>query len=239
MATKQVTIPNIGPVTLYKRKGNRSIRLSVSLEGEIRVSLPYWLPYKAGEAFVASKAEWLANHQQKRAAALEHGQYIGKAHRLYFEPRAGQTATARVIPTEIRIRYPRHLDILDETVQKRARTASVKALRQEAEQLLPGRLRRLAQEHNFNFSSVEVKQLKSRWGSCSSNQEITLNLFLMQLPWHLIDYVLLHELTHTEVMQHGQPFWDVLEAHLPNARACRQEINTHQPILTPLPLTVA
>jgi predicted metal-dependent hydrolase len=239
MATKHVTIPNIGPVTLYKRKGNQSIRLSISLEGEIRVSMPHWLPYKAGEEFAASKAVWLATHQQKRVSMLEHGQHIGKAHRLYFEPGTGKSASARVTPTEIRIHHPRHAAISDESVQKRARVASIRALRQEAEHLLPGRLRRLAQEHGFDFRSVQVKQLKSRWGSCSSEQDITLNLFLMQLPWHLIDYVLLHELTHTRVMQHGQPFWDVLEEHLPNARARRQEINTHQPILSAIPLTVA
>ncbi len=240
MATKHVTIPNIGPVTIYKRKGNRSIRLSISLEGEIRVSLPHWLPYRAGEEFVASKAQWLADHQQKRTVnLLEHGQHIGKAHRLRFEPGTGSTVSARITPTEIRVHHPRRTSIDDLTVQKRARAAGIRALRQEAEQLLPGRLRRLAEAHGFDFRSVQVKQLKSRWGSCSSDQDITLNLFLMQLPWQLIDYVLLHELTHTQVMQHGQPFWEMLELHLPDARMLRQEINTHQPILTPSSLTVA
>ncbi len=239
MATKQVFIPNIGPVTLYKRRGNRSIRLSITLEGEVRVSMPYWLPYKAGEEFAASKATWLAGHQQKRADPLEHGHYIGKAHRIYFEQGTGASASARITPTEIRVHHPKGSLAQDDIVQKRARAASIRALRQEAEQVLPGRLRKLAETHGFEFKSVQVKQLKSRWGSCSSRQEITLNLFLMQLPWHLIDYVLLHELTHTQVMQHGKPFWDVLEQHLPNARACRQEINTHQPILTAIPLTVA
>jgi len=53
----------------------------------------------------------------------------------------------------------------------------------------------------------------------------------MQLPWHLIDYVLLHELTHTKVMRHGAPFWKELERHVPRARALRKEIGSYHPIL--------
>ena len=60
----------------------------------------------------------------------------------------------------------------------------------------------------------------------------------MQLPWHLIDYVLMHELVHTEIMQHGPVFWARLEAHMPNARNLRKEINTYQPVLAPKPLAV-
>ena len=56
MATRTVDIPEIGAVTLYKRRGNRSLRLSVGANGEIRVSLPSWVPYKAGEEFARAKA---------------------------------------------------------------------------------------------------------------------------------------------------------------------------------------
>jgi len=239
MATKQLTIPGIGDVTLYKRRGNRSLRLSVGLNGEVRVSLPYWVPYAAAIEFAKSKASWIANHQSERNPELRHGQLIGKAHRLTFQPTASARTTTRILPTEVRILHPLALPVSDDSVQTKAQQASIRALRQEAERLLPGRLRTLAEKHGFSFTSVDVKQLKSRWGSCNSMQEITLNLFLMQLPWHLIDYVLLHELTHTKVMQHGEPFWRELESHLPRAKALKNEINTYQPVLSPEPLTVA
>lgn len=239
MATKQVIIPEIGAVTLYKRRGNRSLRLSVGLNGDIRVSLPYWVPYRAGIEFAKGKAAWIADHQAERNPVLRHGQLIGKAHRLTFTTTAAARTTTRVSPTEVRVLHPLALPASDDSVQTKAQQASIKALRQEAERLLPGRLQTLAVEHGFTFKHVEVKQLKSRWGSCNSLQEITLNLFLMQLPWHLIDYVLMHELTHTKVMQHGEPFWRELEAHMPRAKALRSEINTYQPVLSPEPLTVA
>jgi len=233
VATKQVELPNIGKVTLYKRRGNHTLRLSIGTAGEIRVSMPYWLPYKAGEEFAISKANWIEIHRMPAPASLEHGQAIGKAHHLNFVA-SGQITkvSTRLKYSEIEISHPLAYGSTHPDVQKAAHTASIRALRKEAEQLLPIRLRQLASQSDFSFRSVGVKQLKSRWGSCSSQQDITLNLFLMQLPWHLIDYVLLHELTHTKVMQHGAPFWRELERHAPHAKQLRKEISNYHPVLS-------
>jgi predicted metal-dependent hydrolase len=232
MATKQITLQGIGTVMLYKRRGNRSLRLSIGSAGEVRVSMPYWLPYKAGEQFALNKAEWIASHRLPASRGLQHGQAVGKAHRLHFAPSAQATRiTTRLKDNYVEINHPAHYQQTDPEVQKAAQTASIRALRKEAEQLLPMRLRQLAQQAGFGFNSVAIKQLKSRWGSCSAQQDIILNLFLMQLPWHLIDYVLLHELTHTRVMQHGAPFWRELERHVPHAKRLRKEIGSYHPML--------
>lgn len=240
MAVKQVTLAGIGAVTLYKRRGNRSLRLSIGADGEVRVSMPHWLPYQAGAQFAVSRAPWIEQHRPKSSGLLQHGHAIGKAHHLYFEasPTAAKVTT-RVAGSAIRITHPVQLSRLHESVQQAAQRASLRALKQEAEALLPRRLRDMAAHHGYRFASVQVKQLKSRWGSCSSQQEITLNLFLMQLPWHLIDYVLLHELAHTRVMQHGAPFWQEMAAHLPAAKMLRKEIGLHQPMLVSKALGVA
>lgn len=231
MAVKQIEIPGLGAVTLYKRRDSRSMRLSISADGKLRVTMPMWLPYKVGEQFAASKAQWI-DERRTPSSQLTHGQRVGKAHRLHFEPRpALNRISTRLRNNQVRIIHPPELGCQDSELQKAARKACIRALRQEAEQLLPGRLQTLSVKTQLGFNSVEVKQLKSRWGSCSSHQEITLNLFLMQLPWHLIDYVLVHELTHTKVMQHGPLFWEELLKHLPNAKELRKEITLHQPIL--------
>lgn len=231
MAVKQVEIPGLGTVTLCKRRDSHSMRLSINAEGRLRVTMPTWLPYKVGEQFAASKAEWI-RARRAPAKSLVHGQRVGKAHRLHFETRPALARIGtRIRDNQVRISHPTHFDNQSNEVQKAARKACVRALRLEAEQLLPQRLQQLSQQTALEFNSVAIKQLKSRWGSCSNRQEITLNLFLMQLPWHLIDYVLVHELTHTKVMQHGPPFWQEMLHHLPNAKALRKEIAEHQPVL--------
>jgi predicted metal-dependent hydrolase len=238
MATKQVSIPDIGTVTLYKRRGNRSLRLSIGNNGEVRVSLPYWLPYTAGEQFAISKAAWIIANRILPDHALKHGSAIGKAHHLYFEQSPLATkVTARLAATEVRVSFPVGITADDNAVQEAAHKASIRALRKEAEVLLPQRLEALALQTDCTYKSVGVKQLKSRWGSCSSQKEIVLNLFLMQLPWSLIDYVLVHELTHTKVMRHGAPFWREMERHLPHAKALRKQMADYQPMLRPVERT--
>jgi predicted metal-dependent hydrolase len=235
MATKTVSIPDIGEVTLYKKRGNRSLRLSIGPNGRIRVSLPYWLPYAAGEQFAVSKADWIAaNRPRTESPLLQHGHGIGKSHRLYFEAGPeGNKLSTRLEGNAIRVCYPRTYQEHDDAVQQAAHRASLRALRKEAQALLPQRLQALAHQFGFDYKSVGVKPLKSRWGSCTSEQDITFNIFLMQLPWHLIDYVIVHELTHTKVMQHGAPFWAEMEKHLPNAKALRKQMANHHPVLVP------
>ena len=97
---------------------------------------------------------------------------------------------------------------------------------EESREVLPARLNMLANEHSFKVSDIKIKLLKSRWGSCNSRNEITLNSHLMLLPWHLVDYVLLHELIHTKVMKHGQDFWNEFKNYDSQALALRKEIKT-------------
>src|SRR6476646_4993599 len=108
MATKIFNIPDIGEVSFYQRRGNRSIRISLGSKGDVRVSLPYWVPYKAAQQFVLGKKAWIAANQTEPAALLKHGDAIGKAHRLYFEEdHSRPKIQTRVMQNEIRI-YHQH-----------------------------------------------------------------------------------------------------------------------------------
>lgn len=219
------------PITIYKRKTSRSLRLSITAKGEIRVSIPTWAPYRSGLEFAKSRQAWIQN-QRPASRLLEHGQPIGKAHRLIFvsDPSA-QRPRSRLAANQVVVTHAQ-LETHATDIQKVAEAASIRALRAQAEKLLPQRLADLASVHGFTYKSVKIKQLKSRWGSCDQHQNIVLNLFLMQLPWHCIDYVLLHELVHTKVLRHGPDFWREMEAVLPNVKQVRKELRSHQPILT-------
>lgn len=232
MAQKQMHLPDIGQVNFQKRRGSRSIRISVGFDGAIRVSLPAWSPYKAGEAFVLSKRDWIRQQQAgKSKHVFKPGERVGKAHRVRFVPENRATATSRITNTELIVRLPLGMELTDSRVQTAVYAAAVRALKQEAKNLLPQRLSTLAVQHGFSYRSVSVKRLKSRWGSCSSQKDIALNCFLMQLPWGLIDYVLLHELLHTRVMAHGKVFWAELDRYVADLPSKRKAIKTYQPAL--------
>lgn len=232
MPVKVFDVPDLGQVHIYKRSGTRNIRLSVTGEGKIRVSMPQWMPYKAGLLFASQKQDWL-NQQKQTVNLLRAGQRIGKYHTLRFMTGAN-AVRSRVTDTEIVISHPSNQEVTAHAVQKVAKAGAERALRQEGEQLLPRRLKELAAKHDFNYQAVTIRHLKSRWGSCNSKREITLNYYLMQLPWEQIDYVLVHELAHTEHLNHSQRFWQAVEIALPNYKERRKILNTYQPsVLAP------
>ncbi|MCA9325679.1 M48 family metallopeptidase [Candidatus Saccharibacteria bacterium] len=230
MAFKQFNLDGIGPLTVYKRRGSRTMRLSVTSDGKIRVTIPSYAPYQTGLAFAHSKRTWLQAQSSQRSYSLENGQEIGKHHRLILSVNfQAEKPTTRVTNTEVRVSYPAGIDASDQVVQSAAIKASTKALRNEAEAQLPSRLAAIAERHEFSYKSVSIKQLKGRWGSCDQDKRIVLNLYLMQLPWELIDYVLLHELIHTRHLNHGPDFWDSFLKHEPKAKQLRKQIRRYQP----------
>lgn len=228
MAVKRIEIENIGTVALMKRRGARSVRLSIAHSGEVRVSLPIWAPYKVGIDFVNSKREWIIA-QQPAVTYIKHKQRVGKAHHIVFGRADGDSIATRIVGNEIRVLMPGGAILTDAAVQTAAEKAAVRALKKEARGLLPMRLKQLATQHGFTYRTVAIKQLKGRWGSCTEKKDIVLNCFLMELPWHLIDYVLIHELTHTQIMAHGPVFWDEVGRHVSNLKTIRAEIKTYKP----------
>ncbi len=77
-------------------------------------------------------------------------------------------------------------------------------------------LLRLAQEHSFELNRVLVKSQRTRWASCSKGKNISLNLKLLFIPEDLIRYALIHELCHTEHLNHSRQFWALLKHQEPD-----------------------
>ncbi|MEA3500793.1 MAG: YgjP-like metallopeptidase domain-containing protein [Candidatus Marinimicrobia bacterium] len=82
----------------------------------------------------------------------------------------------------------------------------------------------LADRHNFKFRNLKIKDQKTIWGSCSSKNNINLNRKLVHLPDHLIDYVILHELTHTLEKNHSPKFWKKLDKFVENPKKLDKEL---------------
>jgi len=88
----------------------------------------------------------------------------------------------------------------------------VETLRRQAKMTLLPRLEQLAHQHHFSYRRSFIKNNKTNWGSCSGVNNINLNLKLLLLPEHLRDYVMLHELCHTRIKNHGPQFWALLNS---------------------------
>ena len=109
-------------------------------------------------------------------------------------------------------------------MQNAIRQAIELAWRKEAKIHLPDRVKVLAAAHKFEYKNVAIKNSKTRWGSCSFDNNINLSLHLMRLPDHLVDYVILHELVHTRVKNHSKDFWHLLDIVSGDARKLDREV---------------
>lgn len=231
MAFRQFTLSDGTPVNIYKRRTSRHVRLTVTADDMIKVSIPRWAAYGVGLKFAESRLAWIQS-QRRPGRLLINGQPVGKAHHLRFEVKPGvNKPSGRLSGNEVVVYHPPNLSEADPVVQAAAKRAGIRALRDQAEKLLPQRLTGLAQKHGFTYGRLTVKQMKSRWGSCDRDANIVLNLYLMQLPWEHIDYVILHELTHTKLLRHGPDFWQSMERILPNVKQLRKDMRNHRPLL--------
>ena len=84
--------------------------------------------------------------------------------------------------------------------------ARIEELRRAAKADLPGRIARLSEATGLKYEKLSIRASRTKWGSCSGRNHISLSLFLMTLPEHLRDYVIIHELCHTVHHNHSPRF---------------------------------
>ena len=100
-----------------------------------------------------------------------------------------------------------------------------------AKKQLVERLRALSRAHGFTYNRVFIRNQKTRWGSCSHQNNINLNINLVLLPSELMDYTILHELVHTRIKNHGPEFWEELARHIPDPKAVDRKLDRYRALL--------
>ncbi len=219
------------PVRRSARASN--IRLRVAPDGKLRASLPLYAPLFLVKKLIKSSREELRQllHEHQKDIIFTDGMQIGKSHSLIVrETTAAKIAVARH-GQQIIVQLPDSLQLGDPIVAKEIRGVVQQALRVEAKSYLPKRLAFLAEKGGFHYSKVRFSHAGGRWGSCSSSGTISLNIALMKLPFELIDYVLVHELSHTVEMNHSEDFWQLVATLDPHYKVHRRKLKTENPTL--------
>ena len=220
-----------GEITIRTSRRSRHIRLSVAPDGRLRASLPMFASSRSLKKLIDTSREDIRDMLQTQApkTQYEDGMRIGKSHSLIIVP--GAKLHAKRQDLKIVLSLPDQFTVSDATVQNEIRGAMQAALRVEAKHYLPRRLATLARHSDSHYEKVRFSHASTRWGSCSSSGTISLNIALMQLPFDLIDYVLIHELCHTKQMNHSQDFWGLVEAQDPDYKAHRRALKQHNPTI--------
>lgn len=194
------------------------------------------MSFKEAELFVRSKESWILKHLPKikkleanRIIFDEATLFRTKEHQLVIKKHDDVKTLVVVDDYKIIVKYPTTADVTSEEIQEEIKLGIDVALRIEARRYLPMRVKELAHLHSLKYNRLFIKNLKSRWGSCSALDNINLNIHLMQLPNDLIDYVILHELVHTIHKNHSKNFWNELGKLLSNYRELDKSLRNYSP----------
>lgn len=118
---------------------------------------------------------------------------------------------------------------LNDPATQRTRDYQKKVLMKKAKEYLPYRLEYYAKLYGYKYEKCRLTHANTRWGSCSSNKTISLNIGLMKLPEPLRDYVILHELAHLNHMDHSKAFWEEVGRHDKNYKIHNRKIKLFSP----------
>lgn len=215
---KIINHSRFGEIVAQKTRRAKRISVSVRPPAKVRLTVPWGCSMKEGIEFLASREEWIAATLEKVAKKhpvklIEPG-YSTLRRSLFFNPAHTGEITGRVTANTITVSHPADMTYDDPRVQDVARRAAITALRKEAREALPPLVERLAREHGFRYGKVTVRASTSRWGSCSGENNISLSIFLLCIPEHLCEYVVLHELCHTKHKDHSPRFHRLLDSLL-------------------------
>lgn len=224
----------LGRVIVRRHHNARQIRFRLSPRRDLIASAPPRTPLILIKTAVRTSRKSIQSLLNEHAHQITYtnDQQIGQSHRLYFVSSGTVTAaSAHRRKTIITVTLPDGQAFDSDEAQATAQTAVISALGREARAYLPRRLQTLATRHGYSYKRVRYTHSTSRWGSCSSNGTISLNIALMKLPLELVDYVLVHELCHTKQMNHSDKFWQLVQQADPYWRQHRKSIKTHSPLL--------
>ncbi len=220
-----------GKITIRRSARATQVRVRVGPDGTLRASLPLYAPVFLVKRLLKSSRQELRLifAQAQPDDSYVDGMRIGKSHTLIVRPSLIASVKVTRHSQQIVVQLPSGDSLDSPDVVRAIRDAVISALRLEAKSYLPKRLAFLAVKHDLKYSKVRFSHASGRWGSCSSTGTISLNIALMKLPFELIDYVLIHELSHTSHMNHSQDFWNLVSQIDPQYRSHRRALKLEKP----------
>ena len=225
-----ITDEEFGEIVVKKRSLAKTVSLKIAPDGRIQITMPPYAPLLAAKTLIKTSRKQIRElvSQYREKLSYTENQQIGKSHNLLIQTTT-KPSSVKIVGTQILTEINEAESVESAANQQLIRSKILIALRKEAKSYLPRRLSFLAEEHGFSFARSKITHSSSRWGSCSSSGTISLNIGMMNLPFELIDYVIIHELCHTRHMNHSTKFWDEVYKFDPQYKMHRNELKKYSP----------
>ena len=198
----------------------RYARLRILPFGGLEVVIPVRFPRNLVAGLVAEHADW-ARRQLAQQSQLRESIDLPTALVLAFD---NSSTPIRYLGAATSRQGELFSDSAGECIEihaagQRAAFAELRTwIRRRARQLLPPLLERVSRQTGLTYNRVSIRSQKTRWGSCSSRANISLNDQLLFLPADTVEYLMVHELCHTRHLNHSKAFWTLVQTHCPGYR---------------------
>jgi len=214
---------------LIVRSYRRSLCLSINKDGKLIVHAPKKLSLKEIYKYIEEKEKWIKTKQNEIQEKLKINVdvlsykeflFLGKKYKLVF---LNGIKKIELVSSEIAI--PNKID-KDQILQK---------IKQwyisNAKKILSERVEYFANLMQLDYASISLNNSKSKWGTCDSRRNIKLNFRLVMLPHKVIDYVIIHELSHIIEFNHSKNFYKIISTIMPSYKLQQKIIKEYDYVL--------
>jgi predicted metal-dependent hydrolase len=241
-ATREVLLDGIAVAYQFRRGKRSTIGFSVGAEG-LTISAPKWVPLYEIDKAVVEKSGWIINKLQEtrdRHARLESARidwrdgttlpFLGEQVIVVLDPRHAfggigaelKSSDADTLPFVTHLTL--HVGLPHMATPEQIRDAVQAWLMRQAKRIFSERLNHFAPTLGVQWRKLSLSSAGTRWGSASADGSIRLNWRLIHFKQSVIDYVVVHELSHLRVMDHSPRFWDTVRAVVPDYAELRGQL---------------
>lgn len=218
-------------LSIKRLKSSRSLRLKVFEDGRIVLTAPWRASQRLIDDFLAEHQEWLQEKlavSQTKQAAL-----TAERDQLYFRgtPYEFRLAISSSKKPGIELNQSQLIVTAPSEDHTEVRPLLEKWYRTQATKRFTERVPLLADLVGRDVKRVTIRDQRTRWGSCSSRNTISLNWRLIMAPDSVSDYVIYHELAHLTHMNHSSRFWSLVEQYVPDYKVAEVWLKKHQRLL--------
>ncbi len=203
---------------VVKKRGIKNIRLRLSRDGILKISMPWYIPKKQAKKFLYESDKWI--EKNFNTLNLNKNKYYYLGNEIKILKKKVNNLTSINCYLEDNTFY---IESTGETIVDESKIYH-QWLRKKAEFYILFKVKEIAQNLGFEYNIARIRDMKSRWGSCSSKNNLSFNLKLIYFKPKVIEYVIVHELCHLKEMNHSQNFWSLVESIIPNYKTYRNEL---------------